>query len=917
MLKSAYKLWLGSVLAAGSFPLHAQTNIYPLPHEIRVGAEKVDVSGGIQLVGAEQADTRAVKLVRDHFKTDGKIKLYIGEKGDKRTGKFKVSIPELSGAYYLKVSPKEIAVIGADERGTFYGVQTLIQLLADGNLTEAEITDYPDIRFRGTVEGFYGKPWSHRDRLAQLEFYGKHKLNTYIYGPKDDPYHSSPNWRKPYPENEARQISELACAARENHVDFVWAIHPGVDIKWNEEDFENLLNKFEMMYGLGVRSFAVFFDDISGDGTDPHKQASLLNRLNREFVQVKGDVTPLIMCPTEYNKSWANPSSNGYLSILGRELDRSVEVMWTGDRVCDDITTETLAWINERIQRPTYIWWNFPVTDYVRHMMLQGPSYGLTSEAKGNMNGFVSNPMENAEGSKIALFGVADYTWNVKGYDPLQTWEEGLRRLMPGAPEAYRTFAIHSADLEQNGHGYRRDESWEIADRMQRHLEGKEKHRDLIFAEYKSISEAPAKILASGADPYLLEELKPWLVQFEKLGQRGMAVMQLSDLYEGEARPEFWRAFVAGEMSDEERKAYNTNKSGTFVMQPFIDRTREALALSFYTGLANETRPVVTPITSFQRKETLSQMLDKKNDTYFYSWGVQRPGAWIGVDLGVTTRVTNIEILQGRKDGDKDMFRKAILEVSGDNRSWTVLGDTLTDAYAIHYNARPVSARYVRLRALDGCSHKNWTAIRRFEVNPQQKDPVVYTNLPQIASNPVLNEGRKTGLKPLLEVVNVAPGEYFGIELPMISEIRRVVCDLNAGRTDIEHSLDGETWEKGKPSKARYIRFINRTNKNTAVNLRKFEVELAAKNDGDRLMAFDGDFATGFNPQGTSFVVNRPPDVTGVTLLFGEGEFSLYTNGNMQITSDEGYIAAELSPETEQIRITGKGDLREIIWRKK
>ena len=55
--------------------------------------------------------------------------------------------------------------------------------------------------------------------------------------------------------------------AKENNVIFYWAIHPGQDIRWNEEDRSLLLQKFESMYQLGVRGFAVFFDDISGEGT--------------------------------------------------------------------------------------------------------------------------------------------------------------------------------------------------------------------------------------------------------------------------------------------------------------------------------------------------------------------------------------------------------------------------------------------------------------------------------------------------------------------------------------------------------------------------------------------------------------------------------------------------------------------------
>ena len=166
-------------------------------------------------------------------------------------------VPEKSGAYKLVISPQGKVGIGAhDERGAFYAMQTLRQLgtKAGGEgviLPVGEIIDWPDIEFRGTVEGFYGTPWSHEARLSQLRFYGQNKMNTYIYGPKDDPYHSSPHWRDPYPADQAAQIRELVKVAKENHVDFVWAIHPGKDIKWTEEDMNNVIKKFEMMYKLG------------------------------------------------------------------------------------------------------------------------------------------------------------------------------------------------------------------------------------------------------------------------------------------------------------------------------------------------------------------------------------------------------------------------------------------------------------------------------------------------------------------------------------------------------------------------------------------------------------------------------------------------------------------------------------------
>ena len=111
----------------------------------------------------------------------------------------KAGVKPVTGAYSLSISDKGVEITGFDERGAFYGLQTLRQLLEqnDTSLMAMTVTDWPDMPNRGVVEGFYGTPWSHQVRLSLIDFYGRHKMNNYIYGPKDDPYHSSPHWRQP------------------------------------------------------------------------------------------------------------------------------------------------------------------------------------------------------------------------------------------------------------------------------------------------------------------------------------------------------------------------------------------------------------------------------------------------------------------------------------------------------------------------------------------------------------------------------------------------------------------------------------------------------------------------------------------------------------------------------------------------
>ena len=272
-----------------------QADISPIPHDISWGDAAFPNNVSFYLIGADKADKDAVEMLKGKVRIAGmsdKIDsrrfpeakpILIGEFGDKVVAKFREHVPEVEEGYYLNVTDSQVVIAGGDCTGTFYGVQTFLQLLKPSIVMQCEIVDYPSVSERGVIEGFYGNPWSHEDRLRQFDFYGQNKLNTYVYGPKDDPYHRA-RWRVPYPDNEAAQLKELIDAAHRNKVKFVWAIHPGGDIKWTLEDYRFIIEKFELMYGLGVRTFAVFFDDIRGEGTRADKQAELMNHLTDDRI---------------------------------------------------------------------------------------------------------------------------------------------------------------------------------------------------------------------------------------------------------------------------------------------------------------------------------------------------------------------------------------------------------------------------------------------------------------------------------------------------------------------------------------------------------------------------------------------------------------------------------------------------------
>lgn len=532
------KLFLCSLIylcASGNFILHAQTlHLQPTPQKVDVPGQKIALptSYGVTISNPIAQTFAPEQVMPNRKEKKNQFTVLIGKRGDKHLKRFSKLIPQRKEGYYLSITPKQIVIAGNDERGAYYGFQTLKQLIQGDSILLATVTDYPDIEYRGVVEGFYGTPWSHAARLRQIEFYGANKLNTYIYGPKDDPYHTSPNWRKPYPAKEEEQIKQLVKASAENQVDFVWAIHPGGDIKWTNEDRDALIDKFEKMYSLGVRSFAVFFDDISGEGTKADRQAELLNYIDDHFVKVKKDVTPLVMCPTEYNKSWSNVKG-GYLTTLGDKLNPSVQIMWTGDRVIACIDKPTMDWINPLLKRKAYIWWNFPVSDYVRDHLLLGAVYGNGLDIKDDMAGFVANPMERSEASKISLYSVADYAWNLKAYKSEDSWNLAMKALMPRDYDHLKTFASHNSDLGPNGHGFRRDESVELQPTLQTLLSeykngsiNREAYRT-VRTELNKICTAADYLMVNEEAPYFVEEVKPWLRQFKLMGEYGKEVMQM------------------------------------------------------------------------------------------------------------------------------------------------------------------------------------------------------------------------------------------------------------------------------------------------------------------------------------------------------------------------------------------------------
>lgn len=286
----------------------------------------------------------------------------------------------------------------------------------------------------GVVEGFYGTPWSHEARLDVIRFMGEVGMDSYIYAPKDDPLHRQ-RWRELYEGSDLDRFQEMVEVAEDSGVSLIYAISPGLSIKYSsDDDYQALREKLFSMATLGVTQFALFLDDVPEQLQHPEDIESfsslaeahveLINRLYTDLMSV--DAT-LIVCPTTYTTAWG---SKEYIQILGDGVDENIPLFWTGDDVAiGQITAQQAADWGQLIGRKPWIWDNFPVNDFEQWRPIVGPIVGRSVDLSSESGAIFANPMDKPYLSMISLYTVARYAGNPYGYDPDQAWQDALVQL--------------------------------------------------------------------------------------------------------------------------------------------------------------------------------------------------------------------------------------------------------------------------------------------------------------------------------------------------------------------------------------------------------------------------------------------------------------------------------------------------------
>ncbi|MGW2630981.1 beta-N-acetylglucosaminidase domain-containing protein [Streptomyces chattanoogensis] len=532
-------------------------HLSPTPQSVHTRHDRVTITRSVTVVAGPGTDRPALALVEKslkaagadrvvrarHAPAGGRLTVYVDGTGATRAlrglgARGAEGLP--AEGYALGIGDGQIALSGKDATGTYYAAQSLRQLLPHRTRPGARVRgtvvrDWPATPLRGVIEGFYGTPWSHAARLDQLDFYAAHKMNIYVYSPKDDAYLRE-KWRDPYPPDRLAGIEELVDRARRQHVEFTYALSPGLSVCYSSDaDLKALTGKFQTLWDIGVRTFAVPLDDISytdwncaadrakfgtGGGAAGAAQAHLLNRVQQEFIAKHPGAGPLQMVPTEYYDVKPSP----YKQALATRLDKDVLVEWTGVGViAPTMTVAQARQAREVFGHPILTWDNYPVNDYVTGRLLLGPFNGRERGLPAQLAGITANPMIQPSASKIALYTVADYAWNDTAYDARTSWGAAIEELAggdartAGALRAFADACYSSALNPQQAPG--------LAAAIEEY--GKDGDARRLDAALRAVQGAPRVLRDRLADRRFVEDSGPWLDAARAWGDAARTALRL------------------------------------------------------------------------------------------------------------------------------------------------------------------------------------------------------------------------------------------------------------------------------------------------------------------------------------------------------------------------------------------------------
>lgn len=612
--------------------------IYPIPQEQTILEGKARTTHQVKIIADQSIDSattnRALSLLHEAGFTPviepkgspDAFCVYLSSLSKGGRGSHQLAEDHLDADWFksplydkhiVRISPSKsgvakVQIIGENTEAVFYGLASLEQILeqATTHLQSVLIRDGAHLQDRGVVEGFYGEPYTMEETKELMRFMMRYKMNCYLYGAKGDAYHSH-FWQAPYPlqitpEQQAigylsqDMIEEITQMAQATKVRFVWAIHPGQDFIAPSDSVVGLImNKFKQMHHLGVRSFAVFTDDV-GVPSKPELLArnarritQLQESMDRQWTHPEDSVSPLLFVPQLYAYSWVSSDVRKRFFQALSHTPGKVQIFITGANVWSVPNNIDLETVSEDLGRNPSWWWNYPCNDNADTQLFATDMYAnfkampeihsqatLPSRLQGARS-LLSNPMQQATLSQIALFSIADYAWNNSAFNYAASYRAAINSMV--GPEKAQGFAdllshFSSADSIQMAPLI---QAYEIEGDM-KPLLGKLRELSAALIQVEQLSNA-----SNTRHRMLYQDIAPWVQKLKAMVHLTELILLQDDFSAQEWEhitllynnlsdlPDFSVAVLEGMGGAIELKTYNVAVSPN-ALRPFIERLYQA-----------------------------------------------------------------------------------------------------------------------------------------------------------------------------------------------------------------------------------------------------------------------------------------------------------------------------------------------------
>lgn len=664
-----------SLFALGGACLSAQADgyvIYPVPQSQVATSGNVMLSPGkIQVICGEKIDqytkNRIQNILEEHglfspgdntlfsaTPSDGFAHIYLGVNGsgdlaDKAATRLNLSreVFEKKAKYDRHIvnvavgsdGEPEIVILGEHTDAAFIALASIEQILdnykgSGYTIPCGTIYDYADQQNRGIVEGYYGVPYSAEVKKDLMRFMMRFKMNSYMYGAKSDPYHST-YWTSPYPTTITSEqkkmgyltqdmLRDITNVSHETKVNFIWAIHPGNAFLGSSTVVDDIMSKYKKMYDLGIRQFAVFVDDVSIPSTNEQYelnatrisqiQKAIESQWNNKNLEPIDTVKPIQFVPQIYCSSFAGGGESqrkAFFEALAK-TPSNIAIYTTGWGVWSVPNSSDVQQVRQYLGRDVAWWWNYPCNDNDADKLFPMDMYTnfkdesrIANNARPDTGlehclGVLSNPMQQGEVAKIALFGVADYAWNNDAFNNTANWNAAFPAIFNG--DAVKANALQK--LSSYLRYYDSDALSSLVNSYKATI-NKTPNSSKLLEELNQVVEAAAHISALKdskieSDRLLYVDLAPWLSKVSDMAKVAATLVGAVDIKDDDATK--WANYYST------IGILNKMDSNSAYMAPQLAGSVGS-NLSLTTTNAHPANVVLAPFVEYMKENALGDML--------------------------------------------------------------------------------------------------------------------------------------------------------------------------------------------------------------------------------------------------------------------------------------------------------------------